>query len=141
MQTFLTSPLFGITASQLDYRRLGKQRVEAMQIYNILSGNAKSKAWQNHPAVLMWKGSETALAHYYNCIRYEWIKRGYKNTMPELQFHSSEIKWPSWLGDDNFHRAHQSNLMRKAPEYYKQFNWDVPNDLQYIWPKNDCKTF
>jgi hypothetical protein len=133
MQTFLQEPLFGVTASQLDYRRLGKQRVEAMQIYNILAGNAKSNAWRTHPAVLMWKTYENALAHYYNCIRHEWIKRGYNNTMPQLLI-EGDIVFPKWLGYKPFHDSHKSNLLRKFPEYYKQFNWGVPDNLPYIWP-------
>ena len=134
MQTFLPHCCFNRSAEQLDYRRLGKQRVEAMQIYKILMGQAKTKACSHHPAVLMWKGYEKALAHYYNTIRCEWIKRGYKNTMPQLIYDYDTIVLPSWLGDRNFHKAHQSNLMRKAPEYYGKFNWNVPNDLPYIWP-------
>jgi len=41
---------------------------------------------------------------------------------------------PSWLGDPAFHRAHQSNLLRKDPEWYGQFGWEVKNDLPYVWP-------
>ena len=56
MQTFLPDKSFVNSSRILDYRRLGKQRVEARQIYNILIGNTKSNAWRNHPAVLMWRG-------------------------------------------------------------------------------------
>ena len=91
-------------------------------------------AWRNHPAVLMWRGFEDALALYYNTIRFEWISRGYKNTMPVLNYSSNLINFPSWLGSEEFHKSHRSNLMRKAPEYYGKFNWGVPNDLPYVWP-------
>ena len=133
MQTFLPYYNFTTSATCLDYRRLGKQRVEAMQLYNILVGKAKSKAWSHHPAALMWKGSENALAHYFNCIRHEWIRRGYCNNMPELII-QGEISMPSWLGNEDFHKSHRSNLMRKFPEHYSQFKWNVPNNLPYIWP-------
>ena len=43
MQTFLQYPDFEKTFKCLDYRRLGKQRVEAMQIYNIISGRSNKK--------------------------------------------------------------------------------------------------
>ena len=42
---------------------------------------------------------------------------------------------PSWIGDDIFHRSHQSNLVRKFPEHYRPFFPDVPDDLPYVWPK------
>ena len=124
----------GVTTSAtcLDYRRLGKQRVEAMQIYNILIGKAKSKAWQHHPATLMWKNHENALAHYFNCIRHEWISRGYRNNMIEIVI-QGEIIMPKWLGDIKLHISHRSNLIRKFPEHYLKFNWNVSNDLPYIW--------
>lgn len=60
MMTFLPHEDFEKSAQSLDYRRLGKQRVEAMQIYNCL---LKPTRWKNHPAVLMWSGYEDALAH------------------------------------------------------------------------------
>ena len=38
MQTFLPYADFQRSAQVLDYKRLGKQRVEALQIHNIVSG-------------------------------------------------------------------------------------------------------
>jgi len=134
MQTFLPYPSFSETAECLDYKRLGKQRVEAMQIYNILIGKSQGNAWKSHPAVKMWYGYEMALAKYYNCIRNEWIKRGYKNTMPEIEI-KDNIIFPDWLGQNNFHSSHRSNLKRKNPEYYSKFNWSETNDIHYMWPK------
>ena len=47
MQTFMPSYDYAIVAEQLDYRRLGKQRVEAMQTYNQLT---KGKGgYKHHP--------------------------------------------------------------------------------------------
>ena len=43
MQTFLPYPDFTQSAKTLDYRRLGKQRVEAWQILNALRGVSKGK--------------------------------------------------------------------------------------------------
>ena len=83
MQTFLPYPSFRKSASVLDYRRLGKQRVEAKQIYDILTADWRNpkKGWANHPAVLMWKGYEEELKLYRVIMIEEWIRRGYKNTM------------------------------------------------------------
>ena len=59
MQTFLPFSDFEKSAKALDYRRLGKQRIEAYQIWKVLTG--QTTAWKNHPAVKMWQGYEQAL--------------------------------------------------------------------------------
>jgi len=78
MQTFLPYPNFTKSAAVLDRQRLGKQRVETLQILRALSDS--SYGWQNHPAVKMWRGCERALAAYGLLICAEWIDRGYKDT-------------------------------------------------------------
>ena len=144
MQTFLAYSNFLESAKCLDYKRLGKQRVEAYQIYRILTGQQKGKGWINHPAVKMWRGYEEALGIYFNTISSEWKNRGYKHNMgwwpafnePGAVVGAWErIEMPHWLGDEKFHAAHRSNLLRKDPEWYGQFNWSEPNDLEYIWPE------
>ena len=133
MQTFLPYPDFNMTALCLDYRRLGKQRVEAMQIYCILAEYNSDRPWAKHPAVLMWKGYLEALAVYYNVIRNEWIRRGYRNNMPELGVGKQPLL-PNWMGLQKFHLSHQSNLIRKDKGYYQSQFGDVPKDLPYFWP-------
>jgi len=41
---------------------------------------------------------------------------------------------PLWLGNEELHASHRSNLLRKAPLWYGQFGWTEPDDLPYIWP-------
>lgn len=143
MQTFLTHvPVwvdFRTTASTLDYRRLGKQRVEGLQILNTLTG--RSTGWRNHPAVRMWVGHEEVLAHYVMDICREWIGMGYKDTVmgkvkdmfPMLSY-ASQLVVPNWLTEDLV-ISHRSNLVRKFPEHYGPLWPTVPNDLPYVWPK------
>jgi hypothetical protein len=130
MQTFLPYPDFKLTAKCLDWRRLGKQRVEAYQILLILKG--KTTAWKNHPAVKMWQGYEQALTLYKNTCIIEWISRGYNNNM--IIENINNVIMPDWLGNTEFHKAHRSNLLRKNYEFYKQYKWKEPNNLPYIWP-------
>ena len=130
MQTFLPFSDFEKSAKALDYRRLGKQRIEAYQIWKVLTG--QTTAWKNHPAVKMWQGYEQALLVYQDIMIKEWINRGYKNTMKLRS--NGDFKSPPWLGDELFHLSHQSNLIRKNPEYYKKIFGDVPNDMKYVWP-------
>ena len=61
----------------------------------------------------------------------EWCARGYKNTMQYLPI--DDLVMPYWLGNEKLHLSHQSNLMRKDPVYYGQFDWQVPDNLPYIW--------
>lgn len=117
-------------AKTLDYKRLGKQRVEGYQIWRTLKG--VTHGWKNHPAVLSWKGYEDALALYTNTMIREWIRRGYKNTMKFL-VHPKKVVLPWWWGWEPVRLSHMSNLKRKDPEYY---SFDIRNDYDYIWP---CK--
>jgi hypothetical protein len=133
MQTFLPYADFKESASVLDYRRLGKQRVENMQVLNILLNRTETKGWRSHPVTLMWSGYETALQEYQNAILSEWIDRGYRNNISFEEI-DSPVVLPSWLGLSDFHISHQSNLLRKDYEYYSEFFDDVPHNLPYHWP-------
>ena len=133
MQTFLPYPDFIQSVRILDYRRLGKQRVETFQVLNILLDRTPTKGWRNHPVTRMWSGYEEALKLYQNFTIQEWISRGYKNTMKLEEINMKNIYLPYWFGNNNFHRSHRSNLLRKDYEYYSQF-FDEPSNLEYHWP-------
>jgi hypothetical protein len=129
MQTFLPYAGFTESAEALDYRRLGKQRVECFQLLKALK---QGGGWSRHPAATMWMGYEEALENYMYCCIQEWVKRGYNNTMTATL--TTNAKYPSWLGDASFHASHRSNLLRKDPVYYSKFGWTEPDNLPYIWP-------
>ena len=200
MQTFLPHPNFAASAHVLDRQRLGKQRVENLQIMSALLGLKLGKTrelrvtgsqafyydeegfevdelnleadrnynrvmepvrnwfdipssdwevipnenqgWVNHPVTRMWRGYEWQLLKYQQAIVKEWTKRGYKDTCFlktfTLYFHDRDVigsnEMPPWFGDKAFHLAHKSNLIRKDPEYYKQWFPGVPDNLPYIYP-------
>jgi hypothetical protein len=136
MQTFLPYKNFKKTMKVLDSRRLGKQRVEAFQILNILLNRTQTKGWRNHPAVKMWEGFENALKLYLNEAITEWVSRGFKNTM-KFEKIVGEIVYPNWLGKRKFHSSHKSNLLRKDKEHYSQFGWKEADDLDYVWPVSE----
>ena len=95
MQTFVPSDLsFEDNARILDYRRLGKQRVECKQILQALSYGT---SWTNHPATQMWRGYEPALRRYMAAMIREWIDRGYNNTM-DIPRGGGRVKMPPWWG-------------------------------------------
>lgn len=134
MQTFLPFPDFYASLKSLDQQRLGKQRVEAMQLINAIEG--KTVGWRNHPAARMWKDYLPALKLYHNIALDVWIFRGYINKMTAYNIDKSKsITMPHWLGNEEFHRSHRSNLIRKFPSYYKIIlGWDEPDNLPYVWP-------
>lgn len=140
MQTFLPYKSFKESAKCLDRQRLGKQRVEAWQILRTITG--QTSGWKNHPAVKMWKGYANALCIYGSIICNEWIKRGYKDNLKKnfVDYMINQMtiaKFPPWLGDESFHASHRSDLLRKNPEHYSQFEWKEPDNLPYIWPKSN----
>jgi hypothetical protein len=137
MQTFLPYPSFEQSASVLDYRRLGKQRVETLQILKSLLD--PEYGWKSHPAVKMWVGFESALSAYGVEICKEWKSRGYKDTCLEkicLLVEPGIDTLPPWIGDERVHESHRSNLVRKLPEYYIPFFGDISPSTPYFWPHN-----
>jgi hypothetical protein len=149
VQTFLPYPDFAASASVLDRLRLGKQRVEALQIIRALT--RPTYGWKHHPAVLMWQGHEEALGAYGLAMCREWTARGGADTcadsilaglddagvrVPRTQGQLRRLRrgLPAWLGDEEFHRSHRSNLLGKDPEWYAaHFPHDIAG-LDYIWP-------
>jgi len=139
MQTFLPYESFTESAKVLDMKRLGKQRVETMQIMNAIL--TPGHGWKNHPAVKMWRPYLPVLWDYQQAICNEWTSRGYKDTCLEKsraliagQENIESNGIPKWLGNRDFHLSHQSNLVRKLPEYYGPLFPDISGDLPYIWP-------
>jgi len=139
MQTFLPYEEFAKSAVVLDNRRLGKQRVETLQILQALLLGSR---WVNHPAVKMWKEYEGCLLTYQVTICNHWSLRGFKDTCLEktealVEGLNLNYKNPPWLGSSDFHLAHQSNLLRKDFDWYSRFFTDVPEDLPYFWPSKE----
>lgn len=139
MQTFLPYADFHRSAEVLDRQRLGKQRLETLQILRTLTG--VSDGWKNHPAVKMWRGYERALLFYGYCICEAWKERGYIDNQyvamlstPVGDYLSRHDPLPPWVGCERFHAAHRSNLLRKNPEWYGQYGWKESADLEYVWP-------
>lgn len=150
MQTFLPYADFEQCAAVLDPRRLGKQRVEVLQIMR--ASTVPGYGWRHHPAAKQWKGYEEALAAYGVAICREWCRRGHADTCEvkirdELaQLGITTVRGqaelatagalPPWLGDEAFHRSHRSSLLNKDPEWYGDVFTDVPPDLPYVWPSS-----
>jgi len=137
MQTFLPYQSFTKSLACLDNKRLGKQRVEAMQILTALESSSQSR-WRNHPAVKMWKGYEESLKAYHDIAIATWIMRGFRNTM-KYKCNSAGVFMkncyikPSWL-TEQFCSSHRSNLLRKDFVFYSKYDWTEDTSQEYIWP-------
>ena len=111
MQTFVPLLSMEECAEVLDMRRLGKQRVEVLQIMNALTD--PSKGWKNHPATKMWENNIHGLSAYGIAVCREWKKRSYKDTCEEKirsLAEPDESDLPFWWGDERVHISHQSKL-------------------------------
>ncbi|WP_073502004.1 MSMEG_6728 family protein [Actinacidiphila paucisporea] len=152
MQTFLPYPSFAASAAVLDPRRLGKQRVEALQVLRGLT--VPGYGWRHHPAVKMWRGYEEALVRYGLEMCREWTSTGRADTCavslgadfaahrPGAPVRGEDAlartgDLPNWLGDPAFHLSHRSALVAKAPDYYGPLFPDAAPDLPYVWPDSD----
>jgi hypothetical protein len=152
MQTFLPVADFAESGRLLDSPRLGKQRVETLQILRALE--VPDYGWANHPAVLMWRGHTPALVAYGLAMVRVWRERGFADTtetligefapdvvgVPQAELAAAGLL-PSWLGDEAVHVSHRSNLIAKDPEFYRPrftalFGAE-PDDLPYVWPGPD----
>lgn len=141
MQTFIPEhATFTASARTLDRARLGKQRVECLQIVNALTD--PDYGWQNHPAVRMWEHHQPALVRYSLDVIAEWTNRGYRDTCaakiiarhgatpPEFD----KVTLPDWWGTPSIHESHRANLVRKDPDHYLQF-WPGTKPAEgYVWP-------
>lgn len=143
MQTFLPYADFERSAHALDSPRLGKQRVEVLQILRALT--FPSYGWTNHPATVMWRGRVPALTAYGLAMVDQWTERGAADSTraqitefaPEAATNRAGVAMPTWLGNEALHRSHQSNLIRKDPGFYGPQFPEVPGDLEYVWPGAD----
>jgi hypothetical protein len=148
MQTFLPVADFAETAQLLDSPRLGKQRVETLQVLRALE--LPDYGWANHPVVTMWRGHTAGLVVYGLAMVRAWRERGFADsteaqiaefapdaaTMTQAEAAAAGLL-PSWVGDEELHRSHRSNLLAKDPEFYRPRFPGDPADLPYIWPGAD----
>ena len=149
VQTFLPYPDFVESAAVLDAKRLGKQRVEVLQILRALT--REHYGWKRHPAVRMWVGFAEGVGAYGEAICREWVARGGADTVassiavdlataglppvPRAQRELARVSaLPSWIGDERVHASHRAALVRKDPEFYGALFPGADPELPYFWP-------
>lgn len=143
--------IFGNLSDVWNRKRLGKQRVEAYQIWTVLVLGVKAN-YTNSPISRMWNGYTDALSVYlYICCKV-WEERGYRNekmaqylsmykinelVKPYLDG-EKKLEYPSWFGKDEFHDSHKAMLYHKGKlnselNHYQDFE-PFSHITQYYWP-------
>jgi hypothetical protein len=149
VQTFLPYADFERSARALDLKRLGKQRVEVIQIVRALT--VPGYAWKSHPAVLMWQGYEEALGRYGLVMCDVWVERGFDDTCAgtitedlaaagiapirtEEELREAGAVPPWDVDGDPVLESHRSALVRKDPELYGPLFPEADPAVPYVWP-------
>lgn len=145
MQTFLPYPDFEDSFLVLDPKRLGNQVYR--EGLTLIRGG-----WSHHPASLMWRGYEHALARYLIAgldVLLHIYERDYPHHRETFEGYLREFPntgMPPWLGRADFHSRHRSVLLWKKPEWYSQFGWneepmgpDKKGKFPYVWPVSKRK--
>lgn len=149
VQTWLPYPNYAESARVLDTRRLSRQRVEVVEIMDVLHEVNQQSEYYDHPVIEMWRGYEPQLCEYgmVMCEEYQTRNRTRAGKIVNTRV-TDLISWhldcatsgeftlskPPWFGDVQLHLSHQSNLVRENPDHYWKFFSGVPNDLPVIWP-------
>lgn len=158
-KTPLPYPEFDRCAQVLDHRRLGQTRaINLPRLFRYVRDGKHI----GQPSVDMWRDYPYWLMRYAIEIFREWDRRGYKDTMWPIvmEIYSSypiemqrRSERPPWLGRQDIHLSHQSNLIRReifeeqrairdgrkrrtdtSPRHYRDAFPGVPYDLEYVWP-------
>lgn len=127
MQVFMPYKSIIESVRCLDYRRLGKQRIEIKYMLEMLYG---MWAYRKHPVVEMWEDYYVFLEIIYSASVREWISRGHTNTLPiELEFVTGPVVLPPWLEDYTY--QYKGLLLYKDYDYYSK-KFDNPEDIPRI---------
>src|ERR671932_274579 len=98
----------------------------------------------------MWRGHTAGLVVYALAMVRVWRERGFADSTETLiaEFAPDAAAMtqaeaaaggllPSWVGDEELHLSHRSNLLAKDPEFYRSRFPGDPDDLPYKWPGPD----
>jgi len=144
MQTFMPYEDFQKSASVLDKKRLFKQVVETRQILATngvhvlkVNGEPYKHSHVHHPLHKIWKNYLDGLKFYHDVFLFECLFVRHINTVmkPFYKFNSVTQKdfiYPDLIGYEPFHRSMRSMLVKKKPDFYSQYGWEIL-DENYIW--------
>lgn len=116
------------------YSPLTRRLTKAIEKWSI-----RQTPYYTHPATKMWIGYVAALKVYTNTMLLTVLRNKTHNVVVfgpyDIQErHAGPIEYPPWLGDEQVHTSHKSRLLTKDYDFYSQYGWRVPKDLDYVWP-------
>lgn len=133
MQIFIIgSPIE--TADALDKRRLNKQIIECRQILAAIEG--RSKAWANHPCVLMYRGHTSWLYEYLHCLesaRHEYMAASI------YSINADKIR-PPFHAEAYFNQM-KRRLYTKDNEHYKQWSHLGESDVNWYYVDGEWRYY
>jgi hypothetical protein len=149
MITWLPVKSFVKSMEFLDTITLDRQRIEAAMILEILTNqtflpssqlfiapfNRRFIHWDKSPAVYMWRGYEEWLKLYLACAIGEHKFRGKYSNIATPKYDTSLQEPPEWLGVEELHASHRSNLIRRLPTHYLKLWPEELLELPYYWPQ------
>jgi len=148
LQTFLPYSDFERSARVLDPRRLGKQRVEVIQVVRALT--LPSYGWRHHPVTLMWSGFEEALGAYGLVVCRVWRELGSDDTFADTigsdlaragvgplrsqDDLAATDELPTWAGRRSVAPQPPVGALAQGSGLVRPALPDVPDDVPYVWP-------
>jgi len=141
INTFLPYACFRKSAESLDNQRLGKQRVECLQLARAIAYQQSS--WRSHPAAVMWQPYLNCLIYYGMTVCKVWQEKGFRDSvwtdlymMLDIPYDEGmkNTTYPSWLGSNKLHSSHRANLLRKDIGFYRKHGWTEQPREGYYWP-------
>lgn len=137
MITWLPFVDFKDSAWILSDSHLKEQRWDAKRIILTLEGHIPNKDWRTLPEVRMWEDYPEVLALYGFVACTEWCRRHGRCNVRSffaLRVPKHDFEVPEWLGDEEIHLSHQSNLIAQQPERYSRVWPEVPGHLNLVFP-------
>ena len=132
MQVFIVgSPLE--TARALDPKRLNRQIQETKVILAALNG---AKAWSNHPCVLQYRGHESWLKIYSECLELDLLRTPNNDaTITAIQAVASVMakKFTPCFHTQEYFDQMKRRLYTKDKEHYKQWAHLGESDENYYY--------
>ena len=128
-------------------RTLSKEDLETNMtaIYSVMRALLWGFDHPNTPSVYAWRGSERALLAYQqiSCALYinEWggddeyweiTRRAFLDIVVDPM--ATPLIPPRWMGYVDMHISHQSWLLRKNPEYYRDKFPGISPNHDIVWP-------
>lgn len=134
MQVFIVgSPIE--TALTLGSKRLNKQIIECRQILKAIAG--ESKAWANHPCVLMYREHTFWLKAYMRVL--SMYQKGIEDGAILASYVADEFR-PPFHTEDYFNQM-KRRLFTKDNEHYKQWSHLGESDVNWYYVDGEWRYY